>query len=237
MGKEKPQQSNISYMGVSEGMFIETYNVSETTAGAEKIIVTNPQTKESYEKWVIKYRSLTGFIKNISWAHEDRIKSDQLKIELYDPEDNETIVIQTGFNTGYARDFIKRLPNVKNFEGEVKLTCYQSQREDDPSKYNTGISIREKEGLEFSKNPIPYYWTKDTPHNAPQITDEGVNGDFDIWKIKFSKYLKSYLDNEIPKKIVPDVGKNVSSMPTVKNEITTQEINDISNPEEDDLPF
>lgn len=238
MAKEKPQQSNLSYIGINNGMFIESHNVTQETAGAEKIIITNPETQQESTKWVVKYRSLSGYITGIDYSEKEHQGKTfkQLVVMLYDPDEDETTLIQTGFNTAYAGNFICRLPMV-DFSKEVKLTSYSSEREDKPGKFNNGISIRHREGLDWAKDPIKSYYTKDNPNGSPQLSDKGIDGDIDVWKVMYSKFLKKYIEEEVPGKIVDKPWGTSSSSSSTAPPMPEEHQEPDFEANEEDLPF
>lgn len=245
MGKERTSNSsNRMYFNVVDGEFRTSWNVTSETTNAEKVIVTNPQTGETKERWVVKYRRLSGYLVGVYVAANEKMNNKEIvSVGLYDVDDDETIIIQFGLESAYARNFIVRLPNV-DFSREMQLTAYKAEMKKDglvvPNKFNMGISIRHRDGLDWAKNPLPAYWTKETPHNMPQMNDVGIDGDWDIWCLKANRFLSKYLKEVVPTRIVEKPWENnVTQANSVPNSDIAPPVDDevSSSPDINDLPF
>ena len=238
MGKGKVESSGKTFINVSGGEFRQSHNVDANTPGSEKIVVTNPKDNTSREVSVLRFKYLTGIITSMHIEKNDKINKTILCLDLYDADDDETMAIQMGWDSAYARNFVSRLPNV-DMTKDVLLMPYSIERDDSPDKFNMGIAIHQKNGPDWDfsfKTNIKHlsYWTKDTPHDMPQMTDKGIDGDWDVWVIKSTRFLKNYVDVTMQERLGDAPAK---SKPTVIEQDYKHEQPQHADTEEDDLPF
>lgn len=176
------------FLNIIAGKF--TQRVDETTEGAVKRI--NSEDRVVYEKY---YDGMVGHINDVSL--EQGKYGEEVIVKLK-PNEETIVQIQLGMNTDYAKDFLKKLPNI-NVSEMVTLTPYsfddsEKKKADGTPVKRTGITITQG-GEKLEKK-----YTPENPNGFP-LPPKGEDGrfvsmgteDFKILLIQQNKFLKEQL--------------------------------------------
>lgn len=154
-----------TYLSIFNGKIVQ--KVEEGTEGAFERL--NKNNKKVWEK---RYKQVSGYLFQL-YVHEHEEFGNQLIIKLIDKDGAYTF--EMGIGTSYSQNFLNRLSNpLVDFKKEMAIGSYKIAREDDPEKFNEGMTIMQH------GNKIAAYYTKETPHDLPRA-EEKKEGKKKVW--------------------------------------------------------
>lgn len=185
-----------------------TQRVEETTEGAIKRI--NSEDRVVYEKY---YDGIVGHISDVALTQGKY--GEEVVISLK-PNEETTVQIQLNMNTDYAKDFLKKLPNI-NVSEVVTLSPYsfddkEKRKADGTPVKRTGITVTQNE-VKIEKK-----YTPENPNGFP-MPEKDAEGkfkllgteDFKILIIQQNKFLKEQLEKWRQSFVAPTTNTTVSS--------------------------
>lgn len=171
--------SNAIYYSIYDGKICRQFK--EPTPNTKSRV--NKNGKTVYEQF---YDYIDGIITSITTKDGDYGKFWIVTLE----DSGETQTLQIQASSGFANGFLKALPNV-NLAEKVKLIP-STKQEGDKKKSTMFINQHGK--------AIKWFFTKDEPHELPELTQKKVKGKL-VWDdSEAQEFLEAYIrDHIVPK--------------------------------------
>ena len=185
MGAKRESESNGSWYHIFKGRIART--VDKPTEFSETR--ENQNGKQVHEEF---FASLTGRITEIRIDPSDKY-DDQIVIKLDDGK--EVCNLRVSLGSGYAKAFMKIIPNV-DLEKEVELITVM---EVDGERKKTAILIKQPEGKDVTdKGWVRQYFTREHPNGMPDAT-KNARGEWDF--VEQDVFLEKYFINNIAQQV------------------------------------
>jgi hypothetical protein len=236
-GAKIKESSGFSYYTMSRGKFVK--RVKEQTARSEERTLSKGENagKVVHEE---KVDELTGELLDIRIEEHEQYGSFWefvLDMTQNDGEDD-IAILKLQYSSGYAKDILKRLPNV-DFSNDITLTgyCFTPKGKD---KEKMGISLSQWNGSQ-DKKIFPAY-TREEPNGMPELEKVKIKGKMEWDDSAIMEFLEVMVEE--------DIKPNLSGLSNSKEKTEQQvekvperpqlkkvEDNDHGDGEEVDIPF
>lgn len=145
---------------------------------------TNKNNKVVWEK---HYPDLTGILESVIVNKNEHLKAWEYVIHLSDIGMHYYISIPA--ESRYGDNFAKKAPNLK-FKQELTIKPYDFEDKKDGKK-RIGVGLLQ-DG--FPDRKVPLFYTKETPHGMPVLTEKVDEEAYKIHTIQLNKFLRETVE-------------------------------------------
>jgi len=175
--------SKVNFLKCSQGKWRE--KVPEGTVGSV-IRKVKVEGKPEFEVNELVNDFVEGVIIAIGvHTHEEFGRSWNVTIQ----DGPEILVLQFKYDSGYAFQFLQKLPNVDLSKPVVFLPYYFEEDR------KTRLVLKQ------DNIKVESYFSREDPHGYPPLGEGADKDDINLWKIQAIKFLKAFLEENIIKKL------------------------------------
>ena len=178
---------------------------------------------DPFEVWEIVDDFAEGIIRSIELEEDEKFGR---KWAVTIQDDDEVLVLQFPYDSGYAIALLQKLPNV-DLNHKVSFHPYYFDKD-----------RRSRLVLKQQDLDIPTYFTREDPKGYPSLKEGYDDDDVKVWKIEVMKFLVKFLNEHI-KPNLPDTEalKKMDAEAELAQGASMPGEDDIPPEKDDDLPF
>lgn len=189
-----------TFLNTFKGKFTKRAN-SETKDAVKRI------NKNDKEVWELQFDTLADVIIQEFERRDSEDYGLSWNIKLADSKSDDTFTLTLPYSGRVTMGLFFRLPNT-DINAPLTMKLYYFEEDD-----KTALVVYQ------GGNKVEAYWTKDTPHDMPDLEVKKVNGK-DVWD---STARMAFMENYLEKTVVPKMNDITSSDPEINQTLEVAE--------------